>query len=159
MKVLQFIEMKTPNMNPRILLLLPIIFLSFTEWRVNLDDAKRLAKQEHKHILLNFSGSDWCGPCIRLHKEIFESEAFLKMADTALLLVNADFPRMKKNRLTEKQQALNDAVAERYNISGKFPLTLLLTSDGKVLKEWEGFPSISPEAFSAQVQDIVEADK
>ena len=129
------------------------------EWHHNLDEAKSLALKEHRHILLNFSGSDWCGPCIRLREEIFAKTAFQEMADTSLVLVNADFPRMKKNQLPESQQQLNDAMADKYNSHGKFPLTVLLTGDGRVLKTWEGFPNATPDEFAHEVQNVIDADK
>ena len=84
-------------------------------------------------MLLNFSGSDWCGPCIRLRKEIFEDKAFEKMANMELVLVNADFPRMKKNQLAPGQQEVNNQMAEQYNPKGRFPFTVLLNADGKIL--------------------------
>jgi len=134
-------------------LVFPMIVSFFGGWHYNLLEAKQIAQQEHKHILLNFSGSDWCGPCIRMHKEIFASEAFKQMADTDLVLVNADFPRMKKNQLPAQQQQLNNAMADQYNPQGKFPLTVLLDADGRVLKEWEGFPSMSTEEFIVEVRN------
>src|SRR5579862_4848231 len=79
------------------------VFFSATSWHNDLKEAEQIAKKEHRHILLNFSGSDWCGPCIRLRQEVFDSESFKKLADSSLVLVNADFPRMKKNRLPQKQ--------------------------------------------------------
>jgi thiol-disulfide isomerase/thioredoxin len=88
-----------------LLLFVPLL-LSFTIWHNNLDEAKQLAKKEHKYILLNFSGSDWCGPCIRLHKEILETEAFLKFANNSLILVNADFPRLKKINCLQRNKKL-----------------------------------------------------
>lgn len=133
--------------------------LSPIAWHNNLEEAKQIARKDHRHILLNFSGSDWCGPCIRLHKEIFENETFAKMADTALVLVNADFPRRKKNQLPPQQQKLNDAMADQYNPKGDFPLTLLLDADGKVLKSWTGFPDMKAEAFAEAVKSIIEQDK
>src|SRR5215467_7587990 len=87
-------------------------------WLTNLDDAKQLAKAKHEFILLNFSGSDWCGPCIKLHKDIFESDVFQQYADNHLVLVNADFPRSKKNQLAPDQQKRNDALADIYNPKG-----------------------------------------
>jgi hypothetical protein len=81
------------------------------------------------------------------------------MADTSLVLVNADFPRMKKNQLTAQQQQLNDAMADKYNSQGKFPFTVLLTADGKVLRTWDGFPGVSPEEFARQVKNSIDADK
>lgn len=140
-------------------MMLVVLCCSFSDWHYDLNDAKLLAKKEHKHILLNFSGSDWCGPCIRMHKEIFDAEVFRKIADSELVLVNADFPRMKKNRPSPRQQELNDAMAEQYNSKGKFPFTVLLTADGKVLKEWDGLPDVKPDEFSQQVQAIIDADR
>ena len=121
-------------------------------WHLNLKEAMEIAQKEHRYILLNFSGSDWCGPCILLRKEIFDDPDFVRFADTALVLVNADFPRMKKNRLSKEQQQLNDKLADQYNSQGKFPLTLLLNADGKVIREWDGNPSVKAEVFNAQVE-------
>ncbi|HEY4935675.1 MAG TPA: thioredoxin family protein [Puia sp.] len=134
----------------RLLILLPG-FLLTSEWHHNLDDAQRIAKISHKYILLNFSGSDWCGPCIRLKKEFFESDIFKTMADSELVLVNADFPRNKRNQPSVDQQKINDGMADRYNAKGIFPYTLLLNADGKILGTWEGLPNETPENF---IQDI-----
>ena len=108
-------------------------------WGNDFSEAQKLAKAENKLILLNFSGSDWCGPCIQLKKEVFESEPFKAFASQKLVLVRADFPRLKKNQLPKEQQAKNDILAEKYNTEGKFPLTVLINPDGKVLYKWEGF--------------------
>ena len=129
------------------------------QWHVNMQEARDLALKEHRHILLNFSGSDWCGPCIMLRKEIFDDPAFSALADTALVLVNADFPRMKKNQLSKQQQQQNDQLADKYNSQGKFPLTLLLDADGKVVKEWEGNPPVKSADFSMQVKAAIDAEK
>lgn len=123
------------------LLLLATISLSFTDWQTDFETAKRKAREEGKYILLNFSGSDWCGPCIRLKKEVFDSEQFEKWADSSLVLVNADFPRSKKNQYYKDLQRRNEALADRYNPLGKFPFTLLLTAEGKVIQSWEGYPN------------------
>jgi thioredoxin-related protein len=133
--------------------------LSFPpKWHLNIQEAKAIAQKEHRHILLNFSGSDWCGPCILLRKEVFDDPAFSAFADTTLVLVNADFPRMKKNQLPKDQQAQNDQLADKYNSLGKFPLTVLLDADGKVLKEWEGNPGIRPIEFTLRVKAVIDAD-
>jgi len=121
-------------------------------WMGNFDDALKQAGETHKQILLNFSGSDWCGPCIRLRKEILETEAFEKYATDHLILVRADFPRQKKNRLPVAQIKLNEAMAERYNPDGKFPYTVLVDEKGQVIKTWDGFPNESAEKF---VQEIL----
>jgi thioredoxin-related protein len=137
----------------KLLFFLPILLLFQNEWHNNLEEAEKIARIEHRFILLNFSGSDWCGPCIRMKKEIFESEVFKNMADTELVLVNADFPRNKKNQLSPGQQKINDEIADKYNNQGKFPYTLLLDSNGKVLQAWDGLPNESPEAFTLEVRN------
>ncbi|MDE3143006.1 MAG: thioredoxin family protein [Bacteroidota bacterium] len=142
-----------------LVLSLAIVCMSFISWQHNLQDAKQLAKKEHKHILLNFSGSDWCGPCIRLHKEIFGSDEFQKFADSTLVLVNADFPRSRKNQLPSAQQKINDAIADQYNTQGSFPLTVLLNEDGKVIKEWEGFPKTTIDEFIEDIKSSIDTDK
>lgn len=143
-------------MKPVICLLLTVWLFSDLPWHYNLDEAKQIAQKEHKFILLNFSGSDWCGPCIRMHKEIFASEPFINLAATRLVLVNADFPRLKKNQLSRMQQDINNGLADRYNVQGKFPYTLLLDADGKILKDWDGFPNVRPEIFCNQVLEMIE---
>ena len=133
--------------------------LSFINWHYNLSEAKTIAHKEHKHLLVNFSGSDWCGPCIRLHKEIFGSSEFQAYASKKLVLVNADFPRLKKNQLSAAQQKINDAIADQYNPKGIFPYTVLLNENGKVIKDWDGFPKESPDAFVAELSTAIDADK
>jgi thioredoxin-related protein len=134
--------------------LLSSMLTSSSLWLSNLDQAKKEASGSHKNILVNFSGSDWCGPCIRMHKEIFESEAFTKFASGNLVLVNADFPRLKKNQLSKEQTKLNESLADQYNPGGKFPYTVLLDANGKVLKSWEGYSSISPDKFIEDVNSV-----
>ncbi|MEO6330230.1 MAG: thioredoxin family protein [Ginsengibacter sp.] len=97
-------------------------------WITDMEYAKQLAKKEQKLILLNFSGSDWCVPCIRLRKEVFNTDAFANYAADHLVLVNADFPRQKKNQPAKEQQKINDALAERYNPQGSFPLHFCWTA-------------------------------
>ena len=136
-------------------------FLVFTNagWETDFSKAKQSAQSEHKLILLNFSGSDWCGPCIRMHKEIFEDNSFKEYAGDHLVLVNADFPRLKKHQLSKDQQAKNDQLADRFNQDGIFPETLLLTSDGKILKEWKGFTPMTSEEFTKQVKAAADGNK
>ena len=137
-------------------LLLATLFLVVTTngvWLNNLDTAKEVAKKEHKLILLNFSGSDWCIPCIRLHEEIFNSESFIRYAANNLVLVNVDFPRKNKNQLSKTQQKINDALADRYNPAGSFPLTLLLDNDGNKIKVWDGFYKNGADNFVNEIKE------
>ncbi len=128
-----------------------IIFSTGVTWLGDFSIAKKESGQQHKLILINFSGSDWCGPCIRLRKEILESQTFENYATDHLVLVRADFPRQKKNQLSKEQVKLNEALADKYNAEGKFPFTLLVDENGKILKTWDGFPGVSPDEFVAQI--------
>jgi thioredoxin-related protein len=133
--------------------------MSFIKWEPDFEVAKKIATEKHELILVNFSGSDWCGPCMRMRKEIFNTDEFSKMADTTLIMVNADFPRMKKNQLEKQLQQQNDALAEKYNPQGKFPYTVLIDPKGKVVKSWDGLPKDKAEQFAQQVKTICNANK
>lgn len=122
-----------------------------------LSKAKEEAKSGQKFILLNFSGSDWCIPCIQMEKEIFEKDAFHQFAAAKLVFLNADFPRGKKVQPSKEQVKENEALAEQYNAAGTFPLTVLLDANGKVVKEWPGKPNTTAEQFVQQVQAAMHA--
>jgi thioredoxin-related protein len=138
---------------------LAFIFLlnSQNEWNSDFEQAKIEAARSHKLILLNFSGSDWCSPCIRLKEKIFDSDIFEKYAEQNLILVRADFPRLKKNQLSKEQTKQNEKLADQYDSGGKFPFTILLDETGKILKEWEGYPDESPEKFVLEVNAFAHA--
>lgn len=123
-------------------------------WSGNFNETQKKAHTTHQPILINFSGSDWCGPCIRLREEIFESAVFEKYASENLLLVRADFPRQKKNKLAAAQIKLNETLADQYNKDGKFPFTVLVDENGKVLKSWEGYPDETPQQFIAEIAKV-----
>jgi thioredoxin-related protein len=125
-------------------------------WLNNLDQAEKIATTEHKLILLNFSGSDWCIPCMKLRADIFNSDAFTDYAKDNLILVNADFPRKKKDELSKEQQKENDALAAKYNPDGKFPFTILLDSKGNKLKVWEGYYSKGALSFVNEITAVKE---
>jgi len=137
-----------------IAILITPILISAT-WLGDFNEAKTEAAKSHKLILINFSGSDWCGPCIRTRKEIFETAAFESYAADHLILVRADFPRQKKNQLSKEQVKLNEALADKYNPEGKFPYTLLVDEKGTVLKDWDGYPNVTPEKFVLQINTFL----
>jgi len=128
------------------------------KWGTDFTQAKKSASENNKFLLLNFSGSDWCGPCIQLKKEIFDSDVFNTYASQNFELVNADFPRQKKNKLSPELTQQNDSLASIYNPNGEFPLTILFNPKGKIIKEWEGFPGVSSQEFVNQIKIIVDAN-
>lgn len=143
----------------KLITLFVLPFLMATSWQTDFSKASQQAATEHKFILLSFSGSDWCIPCIKMHKSIFENEAFTTYAAKELVLVNADFPRLKKHQLPAAQQKQNESLADRYNPSGAFPYTVLIDTTGKVVKTWDGNPNISAEAFTGEINSIIHGNK
>jgi len=102
-------------------------------WGTNIEDAKKQAAEQNKHILLVFSGSDWCGPCIKLDKNIWQSEEFKKDAKKNWILVKADFPKKKANQLSPELTESNNQLAEKYNKDGNFPFVVVIDKAGKVM--------------------------
>lgn len=140
------------------LLLLTLLFITpFTgNWGLDFDKALESSKAADKPILLYFSGSDWCGPCIKLKQEVFDTPEFDNFAAENLLLVRADFPRLKKNQLAKEQLKHNEKLAGKYNASGKFPFSVLIDSNGKVLKSWDGYPkSLTVTSFINDVKPFL----
>jgi thioredoxin-related protein len=125
------------------------------EWKSNLEEAKKEATEQNKKILLVFSGSDWCAPCIKLDKNVWQSEAFKNESQKSWILIKADFPKKKANLLSPELTANNEKLAEKYNKEGNFPLVVLLDKNGKVLGE-KGFANISAEDY---IQAIHSMDK
>jgi thioredoxin-related protein len=121
--------------------------LSFSQnWTTSLESAKTEAASSNKYILLVFSGSDWCAPCIKLDRTIFQSDAFKAEAAQKWVLVKADFPKKKGNLLSAEQTESNKKLAEKYNKEGNFPLVVLLDATGKVLGI-TGYKNVSPTEY------------
>ncbi|TXI80358.1 MAG: thioredoxin family protein [Crocinitomicaceae bacterium] len=140
--------------------ILMVVFAIGIHAQSRLENAKKQASQNKELILLNFSGSDWCIPCIKLHKNIIETDEFKKLeSENFIVYINADFPRNKKNQLSSELKKENASLADQYNPKGLFPYTLLLNSEGKVLKSWEGLPSEDALAFSKEIKSIKENQK
>ncbi len=115
-------------------------------WHYDFNEAKQIAQKESKRIVLVFSGSDWCTPCIKLEKEILSSDEFISYSNEHYVMLRADFPRKRKNRLSAEQQKKNDDLAETYNPNGIFPLVVVLDKNGKIIGE-TGYEKISPKQF------------
>ncbi len=128
-------------------------------WQTSLPKAQLEASQSGKYILLNFAGSDWCIPCKRLEKEVFEDPNFIEFAKDNLILVKADFPRQKKNQLSESMTRQNEKLAEKYNPDGIFPYTLILDAAGHRVASVEGMPKGSTIDFIEKLDNILHPDK
>lgn len=104
-------------------------------WVNDIDEAKKMASEKNVPIILVFQGSDWCAPCIKLDKEIWSTQEFIDYANEHYIMLQADFPRKKKNALEKDQQDKNNSLAEKYNKNGYFPFVVVLNYEGKVLNE------------------------
>ena len=102
-------------------------------WEKSFSTAKEKAKIENKKILLVFSGSDWCAPCMKLEENIWNSPDFKSHAEKKYVLYKADFPRRKKNKLSEKVITENKLLFEKFNTNGAFPFVVLLEANEAVL--------------------------
>jgi protein disulfide-isomerase len=119
-------------------------------WTDNLEAAKAQAKKENKKILLDFTGSDWCGWCIKLKREVFSRPEFQDYATKNLVLMEVDFPRTKAQAENVQQQ--NMVLAQQYQIEG-FPTIVVLNGEGKQVGAL-GYVPGGPEAFIAELEKL-----
>lgn len=122
-------------------------------WRSNFEEAKAEASKDDKNIVLVFSGSDWCAPCMKLDNIVWKSEAFQKEAEMNWVIYKADFPKKKANQLTPELTAVNQQLAEKYNRGGSFPLVVLLDKTGKVLG-MTGFKNVPAHEYIQLIQSL-----
>ena len=126
-------------------------------WLTDWDAAKARAKAEHKPILINLTGSDWCAWCIKLDKEVFSQKAFKDFAAEHLVLVSADFPKRQPQSAELRKQ---NAALEKQYLLGGYPTVWLLDADGKKLSEDDlGELKGGPEAFVARLKELIAKSK
>nr|WP_299342640.1 thioredoxin family protein [Allomuricauda sp.] len=124
-------------------------------WHNTFEEALANANSEDKPIVLVFSGSDWCGPCIRFKKKILESDDFKSFASENYVMYNADFPRKKKNQLPLDRLNSNKSLAERYNPRGFFPLVVVLNGKESILGKTGFDTKKSPQEYIALLNNFV----
>ena len=111
---------------------------SGSEWQTDYEQALATAKAARKFVLLDFTGSDWCGPCIELRKKVFSRPEFAAYAEKNLILMEVDYPQRKKQSAELKRQ--NEKLSRQYGIDEKgFPTVILLGPDGKMVREFSGY--------------------
>jgi len=118
-------------------------------WLTDPAAAQEQAGKENKTILVNFTGSDWCGFCIKLKKEVFTTSEFEEYANKNFVLLEIDFPR--KSKQTEDQQAANKALAKKHEVRG-YPTILLMDKEGKKLGEVVGYGGGGPASYIPELQ-------
>ena len=120
-------------------------------WMTDFEAAKTVAAKEKKMLLLDFTGSDWCGWCIKMKKETLDQEAFKAYADKNLVLVEVDFPQRKTLPAVVKKQ--NDGLMKKYGVQG-FPSYVVLDSTGKELGRQPEYLKGGPSAFIAKIESF-----
>lgn len=131
-----------------------ISFAAYAEtldgWSADLDKALAQAKKEKKNILVEFTGSDWCPPCIQMRKNVFSKKEFVTKASKNFILVELDFPN-KDKALAEK----NEPLAKKYKIDG-FPTVILLDSEGKEMSRFFASEFPDTEKFISKLSSVLE---
>ncbi|MGB8166840.1 MAG: thioredoxin family protein [Chthoniobacteraceae bacterium] len=120
-------------------------------WTDSYAKAVAQAKAENKLVLADFTGSDWCGWCIKLDEEVFSKAAFKDYAAKNLVLLELDFPNKKK--LDEAVAKQNNELKAKHEIRG-FPTLVVFDGDGKELAKWVGFQKGGPEALTAKIDAL-----
>jgi len=123
-----------------------------SEWPPNLKKASADAKAAHKYLLLDFSGSDWCGWCKRLDKEVFSTAEFKDYASSNFVLVVIDFPRGIPQ--SDELKAQNQKLSDQYRVEG-FPTVILLTPEGEFVGK-TGYQQGGPEAYVEHLKGMIE---
>jgi protein disulfide-isomerase len=146
----------------QMLLLMGVVLLAVTtsthaasHWETDFEHAQKLASESGKYMLLDFTGSDWCGWCIRLKDEVFSKKSFLAYANEKLVLVQVDFPRKKAQSKELKEQ--NQALASKYGIRG-YPTIIILSPKGDFVQQ-TGYQAGGAEAYVEHLEELIAQSK
>lgn len=138
-----------------IICLLTVPVQALSQWETDFGKAQKLAADSGKALLLDFTGSDWCGWCIRLKEEVFSKKSFQAYAKDKLVLVEVDFPRKKAQSKKIKEQ--NRALAAKYGIRG-YPTIVLLSPSGDFIQQ-TGYQAGGAEAYVAHIDALLKQAK
>jgi protein disulfide-isomerase len=119
-------------------------------WFTSYEQAQKEAQSKNRLLLMDFTGSDWCGWCIMLDKEVFSKPEFKEYASKNLVLLELDFPR--KKQMPPETTAQNEKLLMKYGIQG-FPTIVVFDSSGKPLGAL-GYQAGGPQAFIAELEKL-----
>ncbi|HSP41894.1 MAG TPA: thioredoxin family protein [Luteolibacter sp.] len=120
-------------------------------WTSDFEAAKKQATEEKKDLLMDFTGSDWCGWCIKLKDEVFKHDEFNSGVKDTFVLVEIDFPK-DKSKLSEETQKQNRELGEKYGIEG-YPTILLTDAAGRPYAA-TGYQAGGPEKYVAHLNEL-----
>ncbi|MEW6088059.1 MAG: thioredoxin family protein [bacterium] len=147
--------MKKTVVSSVILAVLLSLSIYALEWETNFETALSLAKKTGKYILMDFSGSDWCGWCIKLDKEVFSQEDFKQFAEKNLVCVLVDFPNEKPQ--TKEVIEQNKRLADKYKIKG-YPTIIILDPEGEFAGQ-TGYQKGGAKKYTEHLKEIIERYK
>ncbi|SIR33176.1 thioredoxin family protein [Maribacter ulvicola] len=124
------------------------------EWHTDFTEASSIATSENKPLIIVFQGSDWCAPCIKLDRAVWSTNEFKEYAEKHYVMLQADFPRRKRNALPKEQLNKNKALAEKYNRQGIFPFVVVMNADGKVYGA-TSYKKRSPKEYIAELNAFI----
>ncbi len=153
----------------KIILILSILFLQLTvnaqeeaknnlNWVTNFEEAKTIAKEQNKPILIFFTGSDWCGLCKMLEKDFFSTDDFKKIANNDLVLYKADFPQRRTDIVTPEQKLVNEALDKKYSKTRAkrvFPTIVMINANGNEINFIESYNYIHDTSRHSKLIDFV----
>lgn len=123
------------------------------EWTMDFDAAKKVAAEKKLPILLDFSGSDWCGWCKLMEDQVFTQDAWKAYATNHIMMVLLDFPR-DKSKVPEKYVKRNEELQQQYGIRG-FPTFIVLDDDAKtVMGQLSAGRDKNPQSFIAELKKL-----
>lgn len=120
-------------------------------WRTDYPGALKQAKAENKLVLLDFTGSDWCGWCIKFEQDVLSTPKFAAYAGQKLQLVRLDFPH--RTPQAEDLRRANAALSQQFQVDG-FPTFVLVNGDGRELGRQVGYLQGGPDAFIAELEQF-----
>jgi thioredoxin-related protein len=125
-------------------------------WTTDFEAAKKQAADENKNLILYFTGSDWCGYCIKLTKDVFSQDAFKNAVKDKFILVEIDFPKKPENisKLSEALIAQNDALKNKYSLQARFPSVYLTDANGKPFARTGSLP-IGPKTYVKHLDQLL----
>ncbi len=120
-------------------------------WSSDFAAAKKEAAESKKDLLIDFTGSDWCGWCIKLNKEVFSQEPFKAGVKDKFVLVELDYPQ-DKSKLSAETLKQNEELQKKYPVQG-YPTILLTDADGKPFAV-TGYEAGGPEAYVKHLDEL-----
>lgn len=117
------------------------------------EEAFAISQKQQRSVLLIFSGSDWCTPCIRFQNTILNDSGFLNFAGKQLVVLKADFPQRKK--LSKELIKQNETLADQYNPDGAFPKIVLVRPDRSLISAIE-YNNQTPQVFIRELTKLLQ---